>query len=231
MGKLILLRHGESLWNKANRFTGWTDVDLTDKGRSEAKSAGKILKEEGLLPDMAFTSFLKRAIYTQNIVLAEMNRFWIPERKSWRLNERHYGALQGKNKKETAEEFGDDQVHTWRRSFDVLPPALAFADETHPHFDDRYAGIHEIAHDFSESLETTIKRTLPYLLEEILPLVHAGKTVLVTAHGNSLRGIVKYLEELSDTEVVELNIPTGVPYVYNIDEDGKIYDKRILSHG
>jgi 2,3-bisphosphoglycerate-dependent phosphoglycerate mutase len=214
--KLVLLRHGESTWNKENRFTGWTDVDLSEKGREEAKAAGLLLKKEGFRFDLVFTSLLKRAIRTQWIVLDEMNLLWIPVRKSWRLNERHYGALQGLNKSETASKYGDDQVHLWRRSYDILPPLCESSDDRHPLKDQRYAG--EANLPAGESLKTTVDRMLPYWESEIAPEVRKGKEVLIAAHGNSLRALVKHLDHLSEEEIMGLNIPTGIPLVYELNE-------------
>ncbi len=218
MQKLVLLRHGESVWNKENRFTGWTDVDLTDQGRGEAAEAGKILKREGYLFDLAHTSVLKRAIRTLWIVLDEMDLMWIPVFRSWRLNERHYGALQGLDKSETAERHGMEQVQLWRRSYDVRPPPLAIEDERHAGRDPRYRNVSASELPLTESLKDTVARFLPYWNETIAPDVAAGKRVLVTAHGNSLRALVKYLDRLSDEEVLELNIPTGIPLVYELDD-------------
>lgn len=228
-GTLILLRHGESQWNKENRFTGWVDVDLSDQGREEAKRAGKLMLDVQLLPDRAFTSYLQRAIHTLHFALDELGRTWIPETKAWQLNERHYGALQGKNKQETADLYGEDQVHLWRRGYAVMPPALPIDDAGHPRFDPRYVGIPGLNHDFVESLETTVARVVPYFLQEILPCVQAGQTVLVAAHGNSLRGLLKHLEDISDDAIVDVNIPTGVPYVYTLDASGKAASKNIIS--
>ncbi len=219
MLKLVLLRHGESVWNKENRFTGWTDVDLSDPGRAEAAEAGKTLKREGYLFDVAHTSVLKRAIRTLWIVLDEMDLMWIPEHRSWRLNERHYGALQGLDKAETAERHGMEQVQLWRRSYDVPPPPLSPDDERHPRRDPRYANVPASELPLTESLKDTVVRFLPYWKESIAPDVAAGRRVLVAAHGNSLRALVKYLDRLSDEEVVELNIPTGIPLVYELEED------------
>jgi len=218
MTKLVLLRHGESVWNKENIFTGWTDVDLSEKGREEAKNGGAILKNEGFVFDVAFTSVLKRAIRTLWIVLDEMDLMWIPVHRSWRLNERHYGALQGLNKADTAAKYGDDQVLVWRRSFDIPPPALEKGDERYPGKDPRYAGIEEKEIPVTESLKDTIARFLPFWLETIAPVVKSGKKVLIAAHGNSLRALVKYLDDIPDDEIVKLNIPTGIPLVYELDE-------------
>jgi 2,3-bisphosphoglycerate-dependent phosphoglycerate mutase len=217
--KLVLLRHGESVWNKENRFTGWTDVDLTEQGRTEAAEAGRTLKEEGYVFDVAHTSVLKRAIRTLWIVLDEMDLMWIPVFRSWRLNERHYGALQGLDKAETAERHGMEQVHLWRRSYDVPPPPLSVDDERHPGRDPRYRDVPPSELPLTESLKDTVARFLPYWHDIIAPDVAAGKRVLVAAHGNSLRALVKYLDRLSNEEVLELNIPTGIPLVYELEDD------------
>ncbi len=219
MYKIVLLRHGESEWNKKNLFTGWTDVDLTDKGREEAKTAGELLKEAGFVFDLAYTSVLKRAINTLHIALAEMDLLWIPEIKSYRLNERHYGALQGLNKAETAEKYGDEQVMLWRRSYNVPPPALTKNDPRYPGNDPRYAGLPEEEIPLTESLELTVKRFVPYWENTIVPSVKEGKRVIIAAHGNSLRALVKYLDNVSEEEIVKLNIPTGVPLVYELDDE------------
>lgn len=215
---LILLRHGQSEWNKTNQFTGWVDVRLTDQGKAEAQRGGELLKEAGLLPDVLHTSLLSRAIQTANIALDAVDRLWIPVQRSWRLNERHYGALQGKDKAETLEEFGNEQFMLWRRSFDVPPPDL---DDDSPYSqvnDPRYAGIDGDV-PRTESLKIVIDRLLPYWDSAIVPDLQAGKTVLVTAHGNSLRGLVKHLDGISDADIAELNIPTGIPLVYKLGED------------
>ncbi len=219
MKKLVLLRHGESVWNKENRFTGWTDVDLTEQGRAEAAEAGKTLKREGYLFDLAHTSVLKRAIRTLWIAIDEMDLMWIPVDRSWRLNERHYGALQGLDKAETAERHGMEQVHLWRRSYDVPPPPLSVEDERYPGRDPRYRSVPASELPLTESLKDTVARFLPYWSETIAPDVAAGKRVLVTAHGNSLRALVKYLDGLSEEAVLELNIPTGIPLVYELEDD------------
>lgn len=215
---LILLRHGQSEWNKTNQFTGWVDVRLTDQGKAEAARGGELLADSGLLPDVLHTSVLSRAIQTANIALDTADRLWIPVKRSWRLNERHYGALQGKDKAQTLEEFGPEQFKLWRRSFDVPPPPLP-ADDQYSQVDDpRYAGIDgDVPH--TESLKLVIDRMLPYWHDAIVPDLKAGKTVLVTAHGNSLRGLVKHLEGISDDDIAELNIPTGIPLVYRLDEN------------
>jgi 2,3-bisphosphoglycerate-dependent phosphoglycerate mutase len=218
MPTLVLLRHGESIWNLENRFTGWTDVDLSQRGLEEAHEAGKVLKSEGFVFDLAFTSVLKRAIRTLWIVLDEMDLMWIPVEISWRLNERHYGALQGLNKKETADRYGFEQVHAWRRSYDVPPPPLDWDDPRHPRFDPRYAKLPPELLPSSESLKDTLERVLPYWHQAIAPCLKEGKLPLVSAHGNSLRALVKYLDGISDEEIVELNIPTGIPLVYELDQ-------------
>lgn len=221
MYKLVLLRHGQSEWNLSNRFTGWTDVDLTDQGRQEAKIAGKLMKEEGFEFDLIFTSVLKRAIRTMWIAVDEMDQMWVPVIRHWRLNERHYGGLQGLNKAETAEKHGDDQVLIWRRSFDIPPPPLEDDDERHPKHDRRYNNLTKDELPLTESLKDTIARFQPYFDETIAPEIKAGKNVLIAAHGNSLRALVKYLDNISDDEIVSLNIPTGIPLVYELDKDLK----------
>ena len=221
MYKVVLLRHGESVWNKENRFTGWTDVDLSEKGVKEAKSAGKVLKEKGFTFDVAYTSVLKRAIRTLWLAQDEMDLLWIPVYKSWRLNERHYGALQGLNKAETAAEHGEDQVKIWRRSYDVPPPALEKSDERYPGHLPVYANVPERDLPVTECLKDTVDRFLPYWHETIAPAIKDGKKVIVAAHGNSLRALVKYLDEISDEDIISLNIPTGLPLVYELDEDLK----------
>jgi 2,3-bisphosphoglycerate-dependent phosphoglycerate mutase len=217
MYKVVLLRHGESDWNKENRFTGWTDVDLSAKGREEAKAAGQLLKSEGYTFDQAFTSVLKRAIRTLWIALDEMDLLWLPVERNWRLNERHYGALQGLNKAETAAKFGDDQVKVWRRSYDIPPPPLDPSDERFPGRDPRYKDVPASELPLTECLKDTVARFLPYWHERIGPAIKSGKRVIVAAHGNSLRALVKYLDNISDQEIVELNIPTGIPLVYELD--------------
>ncbi len=219
MTKLVLLRHGESTWNKENRFTGWTDVDLSEKGREEAKLAGQTLLREGFAFDIAYTSVLKRAIRTLWIVLDEMDLMWIPVEKSWRLNERHYGGLQGLNKAEMAARFGDEQVLIWRRSYDIRPPALEPKDERNPARDPRYQDLEPKDVPLTECLKDTVARFLPYGHETIAPTVQSGKQVIIAAHGNSLRALVKYLDDVSDQEIVGLNIPTGIPLVYELDAD------------
>lgn len=218
MTTLVLLRHGLSAWNKENRFTGWTDVDLNDEGIEEAKQAARLLSEGGYTFDAAFTSVLKRAIKTLWIVLDLMDVMWIPVYRDWRLNERHYGALQGLNKAETAAKFGEQQVHLWRRSYDVQPPALELSDPRYPGHDPRYKHLTQTELPLTESLKDTIERFLPYYHNIIAPVIQSGQKVLIAAHGNSLRALVKYLDTMSDDEIVALNIPTGVPLVYELDE-------------
>lgn len=214
MPKLILVRHGQSEWNLADRFTGWWDVDVTEKGVAEAKEAGRLLKEKGVLPTLAFTSVQKRAIKTLHLALEECDRLWIPEVKDWRLNERHYGGLTGLNKQETRDKHGDEQVHIWRRSFDVPPPEMPQGDEYDPGNDPRYEGI-EVPK--TESLKLTIERVLPYWQSDILPRLEAGETVIISAHGNSLRALVKHLSNISDDEITGLEIPTGQPIIYEFE--------------
>jgi 2,3-bisphosphoglycerate-dependent phosphoglycerate mutase len=219
MIKLVLLRHGESTWNKENRFTGWTDVDLSEKGRQEAQEAGIVLKAEGYEFDVAYTSVLKRAIRTMWTVMDEMDLMWIPVHRSWRLNERHYGALQGLNKAETAEKFGEAQVKTWRRSYDVRPPELTPDDARFPGNDPRYRGLTKDELPLTECLKDTVARFLPLWHDVIAPEIRVGRKVLIAAHGNSLRALVKYLDDIPESEIVELNIPTGMPLVYELDGD------------
>jgi len=219
MIKLVLLRHGESQWNLENRFTGWTDVDLTPKGIEEAQSAGRILNEDGYTFDLAYTSVQTRAIRTLWLALDEMDLMWIPVYRNWRLNERHYGALQGLNKAETAEKFGEEQVHIWRRSYDIPPPTLNLEDKRHPQFDSRYADLDTEDLPVSECLKDTVERFLPYWHGSIVPVLQKEKKVLICAHGNSLRALVKYLDNVSDEEIVTLNIPTGTPLVYELDDE------------
>ncbi len=218
MYKLVLLRHGESTWNKENRFTGWKDVDLSEKGTAEAKDAGRLMKDAGLAFDVAFTSVLKRAIKTLNIALEEMDQLWLPVTKHWRLNERHYGALQGLNKAETAAKHGEAQVKIWRRSYDIPPPPLTPDDERWSGRDPRYRDLAPSEIPASESLKDTVARFLPYWHETIVPTITSGKRVLIAAHGNSLRALVKYLDGVSEQDIVELNIPTGIPLVYELDD-------------
>jgi len=219
MHKLVLLRHGQSDWNRENRFTGWTDVDLSAAGIEEAHNASKLLLDHGFTFDVAFTSVLKRAIRTLEIVLDDMDLMWIPVQRSWRLNERHYGALQGLNKAETAAQHGEDQVKIWRRSYDVRPPALEPWDSRFPGHDRRYADLRDQELPRSECLKNTVDRFLPYWRDAIVPTIRQGKRVLIAAHGNSLRALVKHLDEVSDREIVDLNIPTGIPLVYELDDE------------
>jgi len=221
MTKLVLLRHGESIWNKENLFTGWYDVDLSEQGKVEAKRAGELLKAEGFTFDVAYTSVLKRAIRTAWMALDELDLLWIPVARSWRLNERHYGALQGLNKAQTAAKYGDEQVLIWRRSYDVPPPPLEESDPRYPGTDPRYAALSKDEVPRTECLKDTVARFLPYWHETIAPAVREGKKVLIAAHGNSLRALVKYLDGISDEDIVGLNIPTGVPLVYELDSDLK----------
>lgn len=215
--KLVLLRHGESTWNRENRFTGWTDVDLTDKGRAEAVEAGKSLLDAGLSFDVAYTSVLKRAVRTLWSVLDEMDLMWLPVHKSWRLNERHYGALQGLNKAETAARHGEEQVRIWRRSYAIAPPPLTTGDDRWPGFDPRYSGLAPEQLPLAESLKDTVRRFMPYWQQVIAPEVARGRKVLIVAHGNSLRALIKHLDGLSEEDVLDLNIPTGIPLVYELD--------------
>lgn len=221
MLKIVLLRHGESIWNKENRFTGWTDVDLSERGVEEAKKSGQILKSEGFIFDIAFTSVLKRAIRTLWIVLDEMDLMWIPVYNSWRLNEKHYGALQGLNKSETASKYGEEQVLVWRRSYDIQPPALEKTDPRYPGNDPRYKELEEKDIPLTECLKDTVNRFLPYWHGTIAPAIKTGKRVLISAHGNSLRALVKYLDNIPDDKIVSLNIPTGIPLIYELDNDLK----------
>jgi len=217
--KLTLLRHGESIWNLEDKFTGWTDVDLSDKGISEARESGRMLREKGYLFDVAFTSVLKRAIRTLWLVLDEMDLMWIPVYRSWRLNERHYGALQGLNKAEMATKVGEEQVHIWRRSYDVPPPALAKTDKRYPGNDPRYRSLDENELPLAESLKDTIARFMPYWHNVLAPELKAGRHLIVSAHGNSLRAMVKHLDNINESEIVNVNIPTGIPLVYELDEE------------
>ena len=225
-GKLVLCRHGQSDWNKKNLFTGWTDVDLTEKGIQEAIDAGQLLSELGFEFDIAYTSVLKRAIRTLWLMLDEMDLMWIPVVRDWRLNERHYGALQGLNKAETAAKYGEDQVHIWRRSYDIPPPALEADDERHPSFDPRYKGIANLPG--AESLLLTLERVEPCWTDVIAPDLKAGKNVLIAAHGNSLRALVKMLDQISDEEITGFNIPTGIPMAYELDDDLKPISREFL---
>ncbi|WP_410769312.1 2,3-diphosphoglycerate-dependent phosphoglycerate mutase [Fontibacillus sp. BL9] len=228
MYKLVLVRHGESEWNKSNLFTGWTDVDLSDKGVHEAKEAGIMLKEEKFVFDVAFTSYLKRAIKTLYYILDAMNLLWIPCHKSWQLNERHYGALQGLSKLTTAQKYGEEQVRLWRRSYDVLPPALTRDDERYPRNDAKYRDVPDQYIPLTESLKETIVRVEDYWEREIKPQILAGKKVIIAAHGNSLRALIKYLDNLSAEEIIDLNIPTGTPLVYTLDDQLKPVEKYYL---
>ncbi|MBO6084545.1 MAG: 2,3-diphosphoglycerate-dependent phosphoglycerate mutase, partial [Candidatus Methanomethylophilaceae archaeon] len=226
--KLVLLRHGESVWNKENLFTGWTDVDLSDTGRAEAEEAGRVLTQEGFDFDICFTSYLKRAIHTLNITLEGMDREWLPVIKSWKLNERHYGALQGLNKAETAEKYGEDQVKQWRRSYDIPPPALEASDERNPAKQIQYSGVDPKDLPLTESLKDTVARAVPYFEAEIKPRMLKGERILIAAHGNSLRALVKTFEKMSDEDIVGVNIPTDVPLVYEFDRDFNVISKRYL---
>src|SRR5688500_16757422 len=217
MHKLVLLRHGESTWNKENRFTGWTDVELTDKGREEARAAGRLLKDGGFAFDFVYTSLLKRAIWTSVLALDELDQLWLPVERDWRLNERHYGALQGLNKAETAAQHGEDQVKLWRRAYALPPPPLTKGDPRHPLSDPRYKNLAPSDLPVTESLKDTVARFLPYWHESIAPRIATGQRVLIAAHGNSLRALVKFLDNISDEAIVELNIPTGIPLVYELD--------------
>ena len=221
MYKLVMMRHGQSAWNLENRFTGWTDVDLTPAGVEEARQAGLLLKEKGYAFDIAYTSVLKRAIKTLNVALEEMDELWLPTSKHWRLNERHYGALQGLNKAETAAKYGEQQVLIWRRAYAVAPDPLALDDPRHPRFDARYATLTPAELPATECLKDTVARVLPFWNDFIAPAIRAGNRVLIAAHGNSLRALVKYLDEMSDDAIVELNIPTAQPLVYELDDDLK----------
>lgn len=218
MKKLVLLRHGESIWNQQNRFTGWTDVDLTTRGIEEAKTAGKLLRSNGFDFDLAYTSVLKRAIRTLWLALDEMDRMWIPIQLDWRLNERHYGALQGLNKAETARQYGDEQVLIWRRSYDTRPPAITVEDERYPGLDPRYSKMDRNEIPLAESLKDTVERFLPYWNEIISPRIKEGSNVIIVAHGNSLRALIKHLDNISDQDIINFNIPTGIPLVYEFDE-------------
>jgi 2,3-bisphosphoglycerate-dependent phosphoglycerate mutase len=228
MHTLVLLRHGESVWNKENRFTGWTDVGLSERGEAEALEAGRLLRQEGFVFDIAFTSVLKRAIKTLWLALEELDQMYLPVRNNWRLNERHYGALQGLNKAEMAAKFGEEQVRIWRRSYDVLPPALDPGDERIPRGDPRYADLTPDQMPLTESLKTTVARFLPYWHETIAPTIRSGQRVLIAAHGNSLRALVKHLDDVPESEIVGLNIPTGVPLVYKLDADLRPLGHRYL---
>ncbi len=228
MMKLVLVRHGESEWNKLNLFTGWKDVDLSEKGHEEAKQAGITLKNEGYDFDVCYTSYLKRAIHTLNHILDEMDRAWLPVNKTWKLNERHYGALQGLNKSETAEKYGEDQVKIWRRSFDVKPPALEPDDERAPQNQDMFRDVDSSLLPLHESLETTIERAVPFFEEVIKKDMEAGKRVIIAAHGNSLRALVKYFDNMTPEQILEVNIPTGVPLVYEFDDNFNVIKSYYL---
>ena len=228
MHRLVLIRHGQSTWNHENRFTGWTDVDLTEQGIAEARAGGKLLAEEGFCFDLCYTSVLKRAIRTLWLVLDELDMMWLPVERHWRLNERHYGALQGLNKVETAAEHGQEQVQVWRRSYDIPPPPLDLDDPRHPAGDERYAGIEPGQLPRTESLKCTVERFLPLWHETLAPQVRTGKRLLVVAHGNSLRALVKYLDSISDEDIVGLNIPTGIPLLYELDDDLRPLGHRYL---
>ncbi|RJP56127.1 MAG: 2,3-diphosphoglycerate-dependent phosphoglycerate mutase [Anaerolineaceae bacterium] len=228
MYKLIFVRHGQSAWNLENRFTGWTDVDLTDLGKAEAVEAGKLLKDGGYDFDIAYTSVLKRAIKTLNIIQDVMDRDWLPVVRAWQLNERHYGALQGLNKAETAKEYGEEQVKIWRRSYDVPPPALDLNDERHPRFDRRYASLTPEQLPATESLKITLERVLPYWRSTLAPDIKSGRRVIIVAHGNSIRAMVKYLDDMFEADILGLNIPTGLPLVYELDENLKPLQKYYL---
>ncbi len=227
--KLVLIRHGESEWNKLNLFTGWTDVELSEQGMNEAREGGRLLRDNGFDFDLCYTSYLKRAIHTLQLALDEMDRAWLPVVKDWRLNERHYGALQGLNKTETAEKYGDDQVLLWRRSFDVMPPALEESDERNPRIQAPYRDVTDKSGlPLTESLKETIERAVPYFEELIKPQMLEGKRVLIAAHGNSLRALVKYFDNMTDDEIMGVNIPTGVPLVYEFDDDFRVLTKAYL---
>ena len=228
MKRLVLIRHGESVWNLENKFTGWTDVELSEKGICEAKEAGKLLKSNEYDFDICYTSYLKRAIHTLGYVLAEMDREWLPVIKSWKLNERHYGNLQGLNKADTAKQYGEEMVHIWRRSFDVRPPELSQEDGRNPARQTQYREVDPAQLPLCESLKDTIARVIPYYEQEILPQVNSGKRILIAAHGNSIRALVMYFEKLSEDEIMNINIPTGVPLVYEFTDDGQIIRKYYL---
>ncbi len=230
MKKIVLVRHGESQWNKENRFTGWADVDLTPAGIKEAENAGLLLKREGLIFGVAYTSYLKRAIKTLNCLLDSMDEDWIPVHKTWRLNEKHYGMLQGLNKSETAAKYGDEQVHIWRRSFDVAPLPIGEDDKTNPKKDLRYAAVPDVCIPYTESLKDAISRVMPYWECEIFPQLKVTDCLLVVAHGNSLRGIVKHLKGISDKDIAELNIPTAVPYVFEFDDSLRLIGDYYLGN-
>lgn len=226
--KLVIIRHGESEWNKLNLFTGWTDVDLSDNGKKEAKNAGLLLKKEGYDFDVCYTSYLKRAINTLNIILEEMDREWLPVNKTWLLNERHYGALQGLNKEETTKKFGEEQVQIWRRSYDIQPPVLSEDDDRNPRKQEQYRGITEDKLPLTESLKDTIERVIPYFEQNVIEDMKQGKRVIIAAHGNSIRALVKYLDNMSDKEIISVNIPTGVPLVYEFDDNFQVIKNYYL---
>lgn len=226
--KLVLIRHGESIWNKENLFTGWTDVDLSEKGQEEAKEAGRLMKAEGYDFDICYTSYLKRAIHTLNFALCEMDREWLPVKKSWKLNERHYGALQGLNKAETAEKYGEEQVKIWRRSYDIAPPVLSEDDARNPALLDQYRNEDKKDMPLTESLKETVARVVPYYEENILRDMKAGKRVLIAAHGNSLRALVKHLDKMTNDEILNFNIPTAVPLVYEFDANWNVIGRDYL---
>lgn len=226
---LVLVRHGQSLWNLENRFTGWTDVDLTDIGKEEARLAGQQMLAEKFTFDYVFTSVLKRAIRTLWIILDEMDLMWLPVERAWQLNERHYGALQGLNKAETAAKYGNEQVHIWRRSYATPPPALSLDDPRHPRFDPRYAKVDPALLPSTESLKMTLERVMPFWNEKIVPRLKAGEKILIVAHGNSLRALVKYLDNISDEDITELNIPTGIPLAYQLDDQLNVLSRRYLA--
>lgn len=228
MHTIVLIRHGESVWNMENRFTGWKDVPLSDRGHEEAIAAGKLLKAEGFTFDEAYTSVLKRAIRTLWHVMEQMDLMWVPVTRSWKLNERHYGALQGLNKAETAAKHGEDQVKVWRRSYDIPPPPLEMSDERWPGHDQRYAGLSDSELPVTECLKDTVERVVPYWTQEIAPKIRAGRRLVIAAHGNSLRALVKHLDAISDEDIVELNIPTGMPLVYELDAGLKPISRRYL---
>lgn len=226
--KLVLVRHGQSIWNKENLFTGWTDVDLTEEGWQEATQAGELLRNEGFDFDCCYTSYLKRAVHTLDAILTELDRVWLPVEKAWELNERHYGALQGLNKAETAQIYGEDQVKIWRRSYDVKPPLLDIDDVRCPRIQEQYRNVQSIDLPLGESLEDTIARVVPYYCDVILPQMQEGKRIIIVAHGNSLRALVKYLDKMSPEEIVEVNIPTGIPLIYDLSADGDVLKKGYL---
>lgn len=228
MRQIVFVRHGESVWNQENRFTGWQDVDLSEKGRAEALEAGKTLKKEGFRFDLAYCSVLRRALRTLWIIQEEMDLLWIPVEKSWRLNERHYGALTGLNKSETAARHGEDQVKIWRRSYDVPPPPLASEDPRHPQFDAKYQSVTKNLLPAAESLKDTVARVLPLWQNEIVPQIKAGRKILIAAHGNSLRALIQYLEKLTPEQIMEVNVPTGIPLVYDLDDNMNVIGKRYL---